>query len=110
MANAVVADLCSRLSEGSPEARGRLLARLGQGAHDVVWALCSMPLGRWLVAPPQSLRATLGPWPAARHVRHLALYETCLGLPALRDWDHAAPVPGPTPDRPLHLSDYMESY
>jgi hypothetical protein len=84
MANAELADPCNRSPQAPAETRGRLLAWLGQGARDVVWALCSVPRARWPVAPPELLAATLGRWPAARHVRHLALYETYLGLPSVR--------------------------
>ena len=61
-------------------ARGRFLGWLAQGAQDLTWALCSLPRERWLSPPP----AELDSWSAARHVRHVALREARVTLPAVR--------------------------
>ena len=62
-------------------ARARWLVWLSAGATDLVWALGSIPPERWTHAPPEPAR--LGAWPPARHVRHLALAETRLVVPAV---------------------------
>jgi hypothetical protein len=63
-------------------ARPRLLAWLGEGVREVSWVLSWLPRARWAVPPPSP--SDLGTWPALRHVRHLALHETRLTLPAVR--------------------------
>jgi hypothetical protein len=74
-----VSDLCT--SEAPPDgARERILAWLAGGAREVTWALCSLPRERWAEPPP----ARLSQWPALRHARHLALRETHLTLPTVR--------------------------
>ena len=60
--------------------RARLLVWLGEGAREVTWALCSLPRDRWTALPP----ARLSDWPALRHVRHLALHQTNVLLPTVR--------------------------
>ena len=74
-----VSDLCT--AEAPPDgARARILGWLAEGAREVTWALCSLPRERWAEAPP----AALSQWPALRHARHLALRETYLTLPTVR--------------------------
>ncbi len=60
--------------------RGRVLAWLARGAQDIAWAVASLPPERWLALPPRGM----GDWSAARHVRHLAVRDTRLTLPAVR--------------------------
>lgn len=60
--------------------RARILTWLSEGARDIAAALCAMPREQWATTPP----ARLGAWPALRHARYLALRETCLTLPAVR--------------------------
>ena len=61
-------------------AREPILVWLAEGAREVSWALCSLPRERWATPPP----AWLGEWSVLRHARHLALRETHLTLPAVR--------------------------
>jgi hypothetical protein len=61
-------------------ARELILVWLAEGAREVSWALCSLARERWATPPP----AWPGEWPVLRHVRHLALRETHLTLPAVR--------------------------
>jgi hypothetical protein len=82
------ADLCT--GQGARQAvRERVLVWLGEGAREVSWALCSLPRERWVAPPP----ARPEQWPALRHVRHLALRETHLTLPAVRHALGDAPAP-----------------
>ncbi len=74
-----MSDLCAG-TIGSGAARGHLLGWLAEGAREVGWALCSLPRERWTLAPA----APLGPWPALRHARYLALREQLVTLPAVR--------------------------
>jgi hypothetical protein len=75
-----VSDLCT--GAAAPDgARERILAWLADGARDVTWALCALPRDRWAAPPPT---AGLHPWPALRHVRHLALRESAITLPTVR--------------------------
>jgi hypothetical protein len=73
------ADLCTGRAPDDV-ARERVLVWLAGGAREVNWALCSVPRARWVSAPP----ARLSDWPVLRHVRHLALREAHLILPAVR--------------------------
>jgi hypothetical protein len=74
-----VSDLCT--SATTPNgAREHILRWLADGAREVTWALCSVPRERWAEVPP----ALLSDWSALRHARHLALRETHLTLPAVR--------------------------
>jgi hypothetical protein len=82
-------------------ARPRLLAWLGEGVREVSWVLSWLPRARWAVPPPSP--SDLGTWPALRHVRHLALHETRLCMPAVRRLAGAAAatdVPGQPTDEP----------
>jgi hypothetical protein len=74
-----VSDLCTGTAVPSG-VRERILAWLGEGAREVVWALCSLPRERWAESPPEQLSV----WPALRHARHLALREAHLTLPTVR--------------------------
>jgi len=74
-----VIDLCTSVAAPTG-ARERILAWLAEGAREVTWALCSLPRERWAEPPP----SRLGGWPALRHARHLALRETHLTLPSVR--------------------------
>jgi hypothetical protein len=74
-----VSDLCTS-AEGPNGARERILAWLADGAREVTWALCSLPRERWAEAPP----SRLSDWPVLRHARHLALRETHVTLPSVR--------------------------
>src|SRR5207248_11323921 len=49
------------------------------GARAVNWASSSLPTDRWTATPPGT--QSLGTWPPARHVRHLALSETRVLVP-----------------------------
>jgi len=72
-------DLCTGCA--APDVtRGRILAWLAEGAREVSWALCCLPRERW-VTPPS---VWLGEWPALRHVRHIAMRQMYLTLPAVR--------------------------
>ena len=74
-----VSDLCT--GDAPPDgARERILAWLADGAREVTWALCSLPREHWVEPPPSAPRD----WPALRHARHLALRETHLTLPTVR--------------------------
>ena len=74
-----VSDLCT--GEAPPDGtRERILGWLAGGAREVTWALCSLPRERWAASPP----ARPSDWPALRHARHLALRETYLTLPTVR--------------------------
>ena len=74
-----VSDPCT--GEGSHDgARERILAWLAEGAREVTWALCSLPRERWAETPP----SRLSDWPALRHARHVALRESHLTLPTVR--------------------------
>ena len=87
-----VSDLCT--GAAAPDgARERILAWLAEGAREVSWALCSFPRERWAESPPTRLSA----WPALRHARHLALRETYLTLPTVRQalGDEAEGLPSP---------------
>src|SRR5712691_5428538 len=74
-----VIDLCTGVAAPTG-ARERILRWLAEGAREVTWALCSLPRERWAEASP----ARLSDWPALRHARHLALRETYLTLPTVR--------------------------
>jgi hypothetical protein len=74
-----VNDLCTSAA-GPNGARERILAWLADGAREVTWALCSLPRERWAEAPP----SRLSDWPVLRHARHLALRETHVTLPSVR--------------------------
>jgi hypothetical protein len=74
-----VTDLCT-VAAGSNGAREGILRWLADGAREVTWALCSLPRDRWAAIPP----ARLSEWPPLRHARHLALRETHLTLPTVR--------------------------
>jgi hypothetical protein len=78
----VVTPLCSSFSTDPHAVRARWLGWLANGAHELAWALCSIPPERWIAAPPRS-DAGLGDWPPARHVRHLALNESRLIRPVV---------------------------
>jgi len=70
-------DLCTAPADGG---RARILVWLAEGAREVTWALCSLSRERWTEIPPSGL----SDWPAWRHVRHLALREAQVTLPAVR--------------------------
>ena len=72
-------DLVPSLSTDSRTARALWLVWLAAGARDVNWALSSLPTDRWTATPPGT--QSLGTWPPARHVRHLALSETRVLVP-----------------------------
>src|SRR5919201_1515372 len=83
--------------------RVRWLAWLASGASDLAWALASIPTERWTRTPPEP--AQLGAWPPARHVRHQALTETRLIVPAVDAvLDQADPVALPTRAELDHLN------
>ena len=66
---------------------------MAEGAREVSWALCSFPRERWAEAPPTGFST----WPALRHARHLALRETYLTLPTVRQalGDEGEELPSP---------------
>lgn len=75
----------ARVTANPPaEMLGASLAWLASGARELDWVLQGLPTTRWREAPPPERRTFLGDWSAARHVRHLALYESLRGLPAIR--------------------------
>jgi hypothetical protein len=74
-----VSDLCTSAA-GPNGARERILTWLADGAREVTWALCSLPRERWTEVPP----SRLSDWPVLRHARHLALRETHVTLPSVR--------------------------
>jgi hypothetical protein len=74
-----LSDLCTGAATPTG-AREHILAWLANGVREVTWALCSLPRDRWVEAPP----TRLGDWPALRHARHLALRETHVTLPTVR--------------------------
>ena len=68
-------DLCT-----GDATRERILVWLAEGAREVSWALCALPREHWTTPPA----AHPSDWPTLRHARHLALRETHLVLPAVR--------------------------
>lgn len=75
----------ARVTDRAPaEMIGASLAWLAAGARELDWVLRALPTSRWHEPPPAERSAFLGDWPAARYVRHLALYESLRALPAIR--------------------------
>jgi hypothetical protein len=93
-----VTALCSSFSTDPHAVRARWLGWLAAGVRDVAWALCSIPSERWSAVPPRS-DGGLGEWPPARHVRHLALYESRLIRPLVDAVLDGRPESKPLPSR-----------
>ncbi len=61
--------------------------QLAQGLADFEHALEQVPADRLYVEPPPAAgEDSLGEWPAARHLFHLAYYEQHTAIPALHYW------------------------
>ena len=60
----------------------RFCEQLSRGLEDVEQALAQVPGDRLYLTPP----ASLGDWPAARHVFHLEYYEHNSPIPVLHTW------------------------
>jgi hypothetical protein len=75
-----VGDLCTGAGSAA-SSRVRILTWLADGAREIIWALCSLPRDRWIQAPPTTRD---GEWSALRHARSVALRDSLVTLPIVR--------------------------
>lgn len=55
---------------------------LQASADGFIWGIGQVPAERLYLLPP----ASLGDWPAARHVFHMLYYERTIALPSMGQW------------------------